>query len=274
MGRGAGAGAGGARIVGLGELDALVRATVVSPLVRFGGVVVLDLDGVDVHGEGSLAVVGLTASPLNGALAVVRITTSPDTNPHVHGSLRESGAALGLIVRNGTDFIAIDAPLDVVLGPVDRVGVPGVDRSIDRGIRFAVIGGGITFSEVVGLDLVVVATKTLLWYVRLAWSQHGNIQEPTHPVDLVEIIRLQHNAADNAGSRGNLHFNIDSAEEQVAFGLNGGCVTLLGDGELSTVIAKVHFTSGGLPSVQGGLTLAEVRLEGGGTDARIRRACL
>lgn len=38
----------------------------------------------------------------------------------------------------------------------------GVDGSIDRGVGLPVVGGGVTLSEIVGLNLVVVATKSLL----------------------------------------------------------------------------------------------------------------
>lgn len=147
---------------GTGEFDALPRAAVVGPLVGAGRVVVLDVDGLNVHGERSLAVVGSAASPFDSTFAVARIATSPDANPQVHGSLGEPGAALGLLIPNSTDLLTINQPGDGVLLPVDGVGVHSVDRSVDGRIRFAVVGGGVTLAEVVGLDLVVEATKTLL----------------------------------------------------------------------------------------------------------------
>lgn len=145
-----------------GEFNALPRAAVVGPLVGAGRVVVLDMDGLNVHGEWSLAVVGSAASPFNSTFAVARIATSPDANPQVHGSLGEPGAALGLLIRNGTDLVSINQPGDGVLRPVDGVGVHGVDRSVDGRIRLTVVGGGVTLAEVVGLDLVVETAKTLL----------------------------------------------------------------------------------------------------------------
>ena len=147
---------------GAGEFDALPRAAVVGPLVGAGRVVVLNVDGLHVHGEWSLAVVGSAASPFNSTLAVARITASPDANPQVHGSLGEPGAALGLLIRNRTDLVSIDQPGDGVLRPVDGVGVHSVDRSVDGRIRLTVVGAGVTLTEVVGLDLVIEAAKTLL----------------------------------------------------------------------------------------------------------------
>lgn len=120
------------------------------------------MDRLDVHSEGSLAVVGRATSPFDGTFTVGRVAASPDANPQIHGRLRVSGAALGLLVRNFSDLLAINQEGDRVLLPVDGVGVHGVDGSVDGRIRLAVVGGGVTLAEVVGLDLVVEAAETLL----------------------------------------------------------------------------------------------------------------
>lgn len=147
---------------GVDGLDALVGAALVGPLVLAGGVVVVDVHRVDIHGEGSLAVVGLAAGPLDGSLAVVGVTTGPDADAEAHGSLWEARAALGVLVGEGAHALAVDQEVDGLLGPVDRVGVPGLDGGRDLLVGGAVVGGGVTLAEVVGFDLVVVAAEALL----------------------------------------------------------------------------------------------------------------
>lgn len=127
------------------------------------------MDGLDVHGEGGLAEVGHAASPLSGTRGFCRVTASPDTNSQVHGSLGESGSALGLRSMKGSEHIAVNRPGDVVLLPVDGVGVEGADGIIDMGISRPVIGGGVTLAEVVGLDFIILATESLLCPVSV-WS--------------------------------------------------------------------------------------------------------
>lgn len=116
----------------------------------------------DIHGEGAVAVVGHTTSPLDGALGVGGITTGPDTNAQVHGALGETGATLGFVVGDGADVLAIDRPCDVVFLPVDAVGVEGVHGGLNGLPGLTIVRGGIALAEVIGLDLVVVATDTLL----------------------------------------------------------------------------------------------------------------
>lgn len=74
-----------------------------------------------------------------------------------------------------------------------------------------VVGGGVAFAKVVGLDL------------------GGSAAEPL-PVDLVQIIRFQDGTGHDTGTGGRLHHDRDDAEEDVKVTLHGGCVTGLGDG--------------------------------------------
>lgn len=161
---------GGRRLgdLGVALLDAAVVAAVVGVGVRRGGVGVGDLDGLDVHGVRRTAVVGLAASPLDGALLVIRITTGPDTQSQTHGGLGEASTSLGIVESNGSHDVAVDRPGHLILGPVNRVGVEGVLRS-SHGLKGgAVIGRGVTLAEVVGLDLSGVSTEGFLYSIGLA----------------------------------------------------------------------------------------------------------
>lgn len=56
-----------------------------------------------------------------------------------------------------------------------------------------------------------------------------------YPVDLVKIIRLEHDAADNASAWGCFHGDGDFTEEHVEVRLDGGSIALLVDSELGAV---------------------------------------
>jgi len=162
-GRLSGGGGGGAGAhAGAVDLDAVGAAGVAVVRVGLGGVVVLDSHALDEHGERSLRVVGLATSPVNGTLAVARVTTSPDTNADIHGGLGEAGAALSIGIVESADIVAVDRPDDVVLGPLHGVGVENIVRGSDSGPSVTVIGGSVTLSKVVGLNLGVVSTKSFL----------------------------------------------------------------------------------------------------------------
>lgn len=134
-------------------------------------VVVGDLDRFDPHAERAFAEVGDTAGPIDGTLVVLGITGHPVTDAYVHGSLREVLTADGRGIGRSANSCAIDGPDDGVLFPVDGIRV--VSRSSVRdGMRLAaIVGGGVTLAEVVGLTLTTMRADEL-------------------PIDLVEIIRL------------------------------------------------------------------------------------
>lgn len=223
---------------------------------------VLDTHRLHVHVEGSSAVVGQTTGPLNGALAVVRVTTSPDTKSQTHGGLREARAALGIVVVEGTNDIAVNQPLDHVLVPVDGVGVEGILETRHRHVADTVIGRGITLTEVVGLDLSVVATKGFLYAGNDHVSHHQASGESggTDPVDLVEDIRFQDNAANDTSAGGSLHDHLGSTEEEVEVRVDGRGITLLVDGEDGAVVTGGDSASGRLESIE----VVEVSREGRG----------
>lgn len=175
------------------SLDALVRTAGVRELVGIGGRVVGDLDRLDVHGERSLAVVGSTTSPLDGTLAVARVTTSPDTQTQTHGGLRETRAALSVSVLDSTESLAVNDPADGILGPVDGVGVEVVLRGVDVLPGLTVVGGSVTLAEVVGLDLVRVASNTFLLHeFALALRSHSFYRPNSRAENIPSQFRPSH----------------------------------------------------------------------------------
>lgn len=142
------------------KLDAVGRTAVVAVGVGLGRIGVGDLDGLDVHGERTLGVVCDTAGPLDGALGLAGVTTSPDTDSQGHGSLREVIASSRSL--ESADIVAINGPGDGVLRPVDGVGVDGGLGRVDIGVGGTVVRGSVALAEVVGLDGAGLATKGFL----------------------------------------------------------------------------------------------------------------
>lgn len=254
-GRAGSVGLGGVGIITRGEdVDALVGTVgALRPGVVGGAIdtvaVVLDGDGLVVGDERSLAEVGVATSPLDSTLGSILATGDPGTELDLHGSLGESGTVLGIGVEQSADQIAINVPLDVVLSPVDGVGVEVVLGRADGVVGTTVVGGGVSLAEVVGLDLGGVTTKPL-------------------PVNLVEVVGLQDEAGDNTLTSAGLQGNIDLAKEDPLVGLNRGGLGLLVDGEDGTLSVVVG--EGGtvelLEEIVG--ALGEVN-RGGGAESRV-----
>lgn len=95
--------------------------------------------------------------------------------------------------------------------------MPVVLGVADGLVGAAVVRGGVALAKVVGLDLVNVAAEPL-------------------PINLVQVVRLQDHAADDAGSGGGLDHGGDGAEEDVELGLHRRGVTRLGNGERETIV--------------------------------------
>lgn len=255
-----------ARVVRVGRvagLDVLVRTAGVRELVAVGGRVVDDLDGFDVHGERSLAVVGPTTSPLDSTLAVVRVTTGPDTQTQLHGGLGETRATLGVSILDGPDGVAIDNPADGILGPVDSVGVDVFLRVVHVLPGLAIVSGSVTLSKVVGLNLVRVTANSFLLFPLASNTMYAFHCLGTYPVNLIQVIRLHDYTTDDTSAWGRLHLNLHVTEHEVVLGLDGGRITLLGDGEGSALIIVLEIASSHLPAVEGTVTLGEVRVERG-----------
>ena len=199
-------------------LDALIRARVVAVHVGARGVVVGDFDALDVHGEGRITEVGGTTGPGDGTLGLARCATGPVAELHAHGGLWVVLAAERerVRVRNGADDGAIDHKFEALRAPVDGVSVEGGLRGGDVVVDGAIVDGGVALAEEVGLDLSGVATEEL-------------------PIDLVEIVRLQDDGANDTLAGGGHHGHVDAAEKDVEIGLDGRGLAVLVDGEFSTV---------------------------------------
>lgn len=201
------------------DLDAVGRAAVVAVGVGRARVGVGDLDRLQVHGERSGRVVGLTASPLNSTRGVGWITASPDTDTKTHRSLREVVASLSS--SQGANNASVNQPLDAVPLPVDSVGVERCLGSADTDVGSTVVATSVAFAEVVGFDLGGVAAESL-------------------PVDLVQVVGLKHNGAHNTSAGSSLQCHLDSTEKEVVRSLDRGSIALLGDGESGTIAAVAN----------------------------------
>lgn len=93
-----------------------------------------------------------------------------------------------------------------------------------------------------------------------------------YPVNFIENVRFHDNAANNASSGGNLHLDLDTAEQEVVLGVDGRGITLLVDGKGRTLVVESHIARGGLPTFESALTLGEVGFESGRFHAIIRGA--
>lgn len=218
----------------------------------------MDVDALDRHGVWALAVISQATSPLDCAIGIVRVSTSPDTKADGHGSLGILSAIDGTWVGDwqSTNDGAIDPPLDCLLGPLDGVIVVVILGRSGHGIPDGAIhDGGVAFAEVIGLDVGLVA------------SNH-------FPIDLVEIIGFQDDTADNTLAGSNFHVDLDLAPEDVEFGLHGGRLTLLGHGEFGAHVIVVDDSSGGVPATT--VCLGKVEHMGlskslvGGTGCRVQ----
>ena len=82
-----------------------------------------------------------------------------------------------------------------------------------------------------------------------------------YPVNLIENVGFHDNAANHTGSGGNLHLDLDTAEQEVVLGVDGRGIALLVDGEGGTLVVESHIASSGLPAFESALTLSEVGFE-------------
>lgn len=229
--------------------------------VGIGGVIVLDGHTLDPHGERSLGVVDFTTSPVNSTLTIAGVATSPDTNADIHRSLGEAGTTLSIGFVESTDFLVVDQPDDVLWGPLDGVSVEDILRSSDVGPSVTVISGGITLSEVVGLNLGVVATKCFLGGGLVMCLIGGSLWVVyTYPINFVQSIRFQDDGTDDTSAGSRLHLNGDFSVPEVELASNSRRIALLGKFELGAIGANVDLSSGGLPLIEG-IRLGEVKVK-------------
>lgn len=67
------------------------------------------------------------------------------------------------------------------------------------------------------------------------------------PIDLIQVFGLEHHTADDALTRGRLHYDGDDAPENVEVGPHSGRVPLLRDCECRAIITPVDIATGGVP---------------------------
>lgn len=158
----------------------------------------------------------VTASPLSGSGVAVLASSNPGSHLDLHRGLGEGRSALGVGSVQSTDNGIVNEPVNLGRGPLNGVLVSRGERSRNGMVDSAVVGGGVTLAEIVGLDLGIVTTNPL-------------------PIDLVEVVGLKDGAGDNSLTLGGLDNDIHSTEEDVVVCPDGGSIALLVDNERSTL---------------------------------------
>lgn len=239
------------------NLDALPGARLVAILV-LGSLLVAthvvdNLEALVVPVRGSVREVGKTTSPLDGALGSILTTGNPGTELDLHGGLRITSAALNTGVLERADDLAVNDPVELLRGPLDGVGVESANGVGDGRESTAVVRLGAALAEVVVLDLGIIPAEPL-------------------PIDLIKVVRLEHEAGDDTGTWGSPQNNIDLAEEDVGFAADRGGLVLIGNGENSAEILIVGelSTLGLLKELV--LALTEVNVDGLGPNGLAGRA--
>jgi hypothetical protein len=230
---------------GLDDLDGFEATGLVGPLVLSSGRVVGNLDRVDAHAERCLGVIGLSASPLNRALIVRGVTTSPDTDADSGGGLREVLSAVGIAVVEGADGRIVNQPGEGLGSPVKRIGVELGHSVADCRRNHAVVGRGVALAEVVHLDLVGDTTNEL-------------------PVNLIKILGLEDNGRDDTLASGSLGLDLDVSEVEIALGLDSRGIALLGENKVGAGRAVRERAGSLLPALDALSSGLEVGVEGGG----------
>jgi hypothetical protein len=133
----------------------LPTTALVSIYVFGAAAVILDSNGLDVHGEGSLGEIRHTTGPRAGSFgrwvcySCLVGTSNPISHPYTHGCLGEvlPFQSQGIGVEECADEIGVDVPFDVRGRPINSVCMPCANRIGHRVVNGTVIGCGIAFSE-------------------------------------------------------------------------------------------------------------------------------
>lgn len=146
------------------HIDALPVTGVVLVLVGIGGRVVDDIRVLDIHSEGTFAVVYSSASPGDCARKIARrgVSAGPDAEFELHRGLGEAGTALRIGVLKCANGGTVDEPGDCVGGPIYGVSVPLGLSCRYRDVDHAVVVSGVVLAEIVGLDTVVFTADEFL----------------------------------------------------------------------------------------------------------------
>lgn len=152
------------------DLDALPGAAVVAVQVvldalggrGIGTSVVDNGDALVVAEERSLGEIGVTTSPLDGALRSILAASNPGSELDLHGGLgKATSTTLSVGSGQGTDDVVVDQPGDTGRSPLNGVSVERSKR-VGNGVESTTVeGSSVTLAEVVGLSLGVVASNPL-----------------------------------------------------------------------------------------------------------------
>lgn len=102
----------------------------------------------------------------------------------------------------------------------------------------------------------------------------NHIELHSHPVNFVEVVRLQHSRANDTSAISGSHLDLDPAEENVEVALNGRSITLLGDSELGTKGSALDNPNRGVPIAECRRARGEVGVELPLGKTGVGRTCL
>lgn len=211
------------------HLDTLPRSSLIAVLVFLALRVVGDPCALDIHSIRPVVVIRLTARPGDGPVVVRLVACSPDAQSHTHRRLREAFAAFSAVVEQLTHRRTVDEPCDALIRPARRVIMKPALRIVDGiPLRARRCRSDITLAIIVRLPVCSVCPREL-------------------PVHLVQIIGLEHDAADDSLARRGFHPDFDLAEEYRELRLDSWCISAFGDRELSATVAVDDVASAGVP---------------------------
>jgi len=239
-------------------LDALIATRVVAILVLFGTSVILDRNALNIHSivarkRSSTISPGAGAFGLWVGLGSNAGTSNPVAHSDLHRSLRVVGASksLGVAEGNSADSCGADTPCDLILGPLDSVGLESADGISNWMSSTAIVRRRVALSEEIALHLHILGTNPL-------------------QIDFVQIIRFEDERADDTVSWGGSHHSSDLAKHNVLVVLHNRCIAGLVDVEHGTIFGVVlDCGSLSVAPVSGhGADLCEV-ISDGGSEGRI-----
>ena len=184
----------------------------------------------DDHCEWTVGVVGWTACPCDCTCCVGGVAARPRSKFDLHGCLWIL-ICIGRGRRENSDDISSNRPCNLRGGPFYRV-CNELSLIVGRRIeRSSVVGCDISFSEVIRLNLCTVCSQPL-------------------QINFIQVVRFQHQRANNSRTGCRLHCNLDLAKHDVEQARELGSVAGFGDCE-GYAIRIVGRVSGGGEGVHG-----------------------
>lgn len=224
----------------LGSLDALPTTGLVAVFILAARGEVGYASTSHVHGVGTLLVVGQSARPFNCAVCVGGVSTGPDTDSDVHGRLREVLSVVRIFVKEGADKASVNVPFDLLSCPERGIIMEVLLRLIDRIVDGAIVGRGVALSKVICLGVGIIGAHEF-------------------PVNFVEIVRFEDDAADDSLTRGGFQPDLHDAKEEVELGLDRGRLASHGDGHSGAIGSILDGASSGVPDSRVGGRFGEIK---------------